>query len=167
MKGGRVSFIASAHGAVLVETLLVVPVLFILTVGILEFGNVLWQRHQLQVGVRDAARYMARCTADATGSWTGGSCSTEIARNIAFYGQPVGPEVTPASTEDCPDYARVPNWCVPDQLSIALGSTGDCPNCVSVTGTLGYAGSPLIGFLNIPDNAIPISYEHMQRHIGW
>ncbi|MBT8458711.1 MAG: pilus assembly protein, partial [Boseongicola sp.] len=48
-------------GVVLVEALLALPILSLITFGILEFGNVMWQRQQLQVGVRDAARYWTRC----------------------------------------------------------------------------------------------------------
>lgn len=46
------------NGIVQVETLLVVP---LLTFGIFELGNMMWQRQQLQVGVRDGARHQRRC----------------------------------------------------------------------------------------------------------
>jgi len=74
------SFAFGTEGALLTETLIVVPVITIFAVGILEFGNVFWQRHQVQVGVRDAARYWSRCRAAAPFN----TCSPEIAQNLAF-----------------------------------------------------------------------------------
>ncbi|WP_085641350.1 TadE/TadG family type IV pilus assembly protein [Marivita geojedonensis] len=137
------------EGAILVEALIIIPVITIFTIGILEFGNILWQRHQLETGVRDAARYWSRCRP------TFGSCSTDIARNIAFYGTPVGG-----------GRQRVPGWT--SGLSIQPTSPPPTPtstDLVTVTGTHTYQGSPLFSALRIP--LIDISYSFQTRYVGW
>ena len=95
---------SGTEGALLTEALIVVPVVTIFAVGILEFGNVFWQRHQVQVGVRDAARYWSRCRGTAPFN----TCTQDIARNLAFYGNPAGTGAP-----------RVPGWINDDDLDIA------------------------------------------------
>ncbi len=138
-------------GTVLVETLIAIPVLTILAVGTLEFGNIFWQRQQVQVAVRDAARYWSRCRPDFS------SCSVAVARNIAFYGNPQGT-----------GGLRVPGWDDPENLVIepATPPTVALPtDIVRVTGTLNYLGSPLM-HVALPD-AITVTYVHEERYIGW
>ncbi|WP_212523409.1 TadE/TadG family type IV pilus assembly protein [Actibacterium sp. MT2.3-13A] len=148
-------------GSVLTEALLLLPFLTIFSIGVLEFGNVLWQRHQLQTGVRDAARYWSRCQPAQPGSnppfysW----CSVAIAQNIAFYGKP-----NPTGA----DNPRVPGWTDPADLTIAPVPQPSHPastDLVTVTGTLDYLGSPLFGALQIP--IIEIEYTHTERYVGW
>ncbi|MDX5412148.1 MAG: pilus assembly protein [Rhodobacterales bacterium] len=150
------SFVADTQGALLTETLIVVPVVTIFAVGILEFGNVFWQRHQVQVGVRDAARYWARCHQDDVFN----TCSEQIAANLALYGQP--------STSTT---LRVPGWDDPDSLDFSAlpdrinPLPTDDGYIVTVTGTHTYTGSPLMRLLQI--EAFDFSYTHQQRYIGW
>ena len=47
-------------GVVLTETLIALPVLILISLTFVEFGNMMWQRQQLQAGVEDAARYWSR-----------------------------------------------------------------------------------------------------------
>lgn len=136
----------------LVEGLLVFPVITLFTAGILEYGNMLWQRHQLQVGVRDAARYYARCRT------TFNSCNKSIAQNIAFYGKPL-------ATGN--DVERVPGWNDAAQLVISdpvATATFDV-SIITATGTTTYEPSPWFNALGI--NSIELSYTHEQRFIGW
>lgn len=151
----RRTFCRDEGGSVLAEALLLLPVLTIFSIGVLEFGNVLWQRHQVQTGVRDAARYWSRCQplTPAFQSW----CSVSIARNIAFYG-----------TRDGSGSPRVPGWTDPADLTIEPASQPANPapsDLVTVTGTLDYRGSPLFGALNIP--IVTIEYTHSERYLGW
>lgn len=146
-------FIPATEGAILTETLIVVPVITIFAVGILEFGNVFWQRHQVQVAVRDAARYWARCRAVAPFT----TCDQTIARNLAFYGNPAGT-----------GGPRVAGWIDPASLDIAPltpPSNPDRDDVVIVTGTHKYTGSPLMRLIQI--DAFDFSYTHQQRYIGW
>jgi len=138
------------HGVIFVEALLVLPILILLTFGILEFGNIMWQRQQVQVGVRDAARYWSRCRTDVD------TCNN-IARNIAFYGTP-----------DAGSVPRVPSWDSASQLTIspnALPTTSADDDIVTVSGAVTYAGSPV--FSRIFSNSITLNYAYEVRYIGW
>ncbi|MDA5093101.1 pilus assembly protein [Aliiroseovarius sp. KMU-50] len=144
-------------GSIFVESLLVLPLITLLSVGILEFGNVLWQRHQVQTGVRDAARYWARCKPNVVGYTS--NCSMTKARNIAFYGNPQGTGAL-----------RVPNWQSDSQLTILPAKTDLPPSPnngdkVYAKAELDYAGSPLFALLRI--NTVRIEYAHYQRYLGW
>lgn len=144
-------FAVSTEGAVLTEALLVIPVVTILAIGILEFGSVFWQRQQMEVGVRDAARYWSRCRPSF------GPCSIATARNLAFYGTPDGSGAL-----------RVPNWYQEADLSIEPATPPANPgpaDLVVVTGTLDYLGSPLSSLLGL--SLITVSYAHEQRYQGW
>jgi hypothetical protein len=147
------SFAGGTQGALLTEALIVVPVVTIFAVGILEFGNVFWQRHQVQVAVRDAARYWARCRQDDVFT----TCTDRIARDLAFYGNPLG--------EGPP---RIVGWVNDDALKFepeVPPSNPDANDIVRVTGTHTYTGSPLMRLLQI--EAFDFSYTHEQRYIGW
>ena len=147
------SFISGTEAALLTETLIVVPVVTIFAVGILEFGNVFWQRHQVQVGVRDAARYWSRCR--STVPFT--TCTQDIARNLAFYGNPAGTG-TP----------RVPGWTDAADLTIEPVTPPSNPGAgdiVTVTGSLTYTGSPLMRLIEL--EGFTFTYTHNQRYMGW
>lgn len=173
-------FLRSARGAILVETLIVLPVVVVFAVGVIEFGAIFVQRMEMQAGVRDAARYWSRCVEENT-------CSVEVAENIAFYGDPL-----PDGTTGCAGTAelRVPNWCrrttsadpdidfVPDNAFenavrvISPTSAGEPPTIpkVKVRGRLIYKGSPVFRLLSSDNVTIAepiLLYEYEQRHIGW
>ena len=46
-------------GAAFLEVAVVVPVLFTIGLGVIEFGNIIYTTHRLQNAVRDGARYAA------------------------------------------------------------------------------------------------------------
>lgn len=147
------TFSRDDSGSVLVEALMLLPVLTIFSIGVLEFGNVLWQRHQVQTGVRDAARYWSRCRP----VFSLNRCSQSKAKNIAFYGNPEG--------NGSP---RVPGWTDLNDIEITPASPPGSPtpnDLVTVTGTLDYIGSPLFSVLNIP--ILTIEYTHSERYLGW
>ena len=153
-------FQRSTRGAILVETLIVVPVVVIFAVALVEFGSLFWQRQQLQAGVRDAARYVSRCEP------TLANCTEDIARNVAFFGVTNPQPDTPL---------RVRGWYKDDQLEITLtsvnadGEAVDAENeedrLVTVSGNAVYTGSPLFGLLRIAN--IRFAYSHQERFIGW
>jgi Flp pilus assembly protein TadG len=145
-----VRFQREEHGAVLAETLVVVPFVTLFSVGILEFGNMFWQKEQIETGLRDAARYLARCQTDATFA---AACSETAARNIAFFGT--------ASPSDGAAL-RVPGW-GPDAADITI--TEPVAGVVRVEAAHGYLSSPLFGWLDL--DAISIEAFHEERYIGW
>ena len=67
------------RGISLLELTIVLPVLLTIGLGVMEFGNVLYNYHLITVGVRDAARYMSGVQGTAT--------NKTIAQNIAAVGQ--------------------------------------------------------------------------------
>lgn len=147
-------FIHEEAGAILAEALLVIPVVTIFAAGVIEFGNVFWQRHQMENGVRDAARYWARCR-------SGYTCSATVAKNIALYG----------SHSSSSGQVRVPGWTDPSLVTLQPATPADFPlkttnySAVIVTGSLTYSASPLFALLQIPP--ITITVRHEQRYIGW
>ncbi|NEY91255.1 TadE/TadG family type IV pilus assembly protein [Tabrizicola oligotrophica] len=142
---------AEEAGAVLAETIIVVPVLTVMTIGTLEFANIFWQRQQMQIGVRDAVRYWSRCRP------TFNACTVTMARNIAFYGNAAGT-----------GSLRVPGWDEADELTLAPAEPPTSPDATSMVtgvGTVTYVTSPFFGALEI--DAISFSYTYSQRYIGW
>ncbi|MDU8913274.1 TadE/TadG family type IV pilus assembly protein [Aestuariicoccus sp. MJ-SS9] len=159
-------FISDERGVVWVEALLAIPLLTIITIGILEFGTMMWQREQLQNGVRDAARYWARCRpTDQGASYM--PCSIQTARNIAFYGDPRGS----VDAFGDPNPLRVPGWydgapgATLDILPATPPTAPTADSLVSVEGRVLYQGSPL--YAAILGDAVTLGYYHTTRYIGW
>lgn len=104
-------------GAALVEVAITVPLVLLLSAGVFEFSNILNTRLLLEAGIEDAARYMARCSAEPgdptnptdpkTIKWA--ACSG-VAKNIAVNGAWTG------------GTARVAGWTT-DQVEIDTTST--------------------------------------------
>ena len=139
------TFLGEQAGAVLAETLIIVPFVTFFSVGILEFGNMFWQKQQVETGLRDAARYWARCQQSA--SFTA-NCSQTIARNIAFFSQPTVGTL------------RVPAW-NPDEDTIDIVRTGDV---IRASTTYTYGSPMLFAWLGID---ITLNAYHEERYIGW
>lgn len=148
-------FSRDTEGAILVEALIALPVLLLLTLGILEFGNMMWQRQQLQVGVRDAARYWSRCRPVANGA-AFMPCTAAQARNIAVFGNPQGS-----------GNPRVPGFATTD-VTVEPGTPDPTPgptDLVTVSASMNYQGSPF--FSATFGSSIPIGYWVQMRYIGW
>ncbi|KSV94048.1 TadE/TadG family type IV pilus assembly protein [Sinorhizobium sp. GL28] len=139
------------EGAVLAEALVVVPFVTLFAAGILEFGNIFWERMQIDAGLRDAGRYWSRCRQSATYT---SYCTEEIARQIAFYGSPIPPAGTPL---------RVPGW-GPGTAALTISPISTDGTITVATSHL-YQTSPLFGWLGI--DAITINSSHEERYIGW
>lgn len=152
-------FCKKDDGSILIEALLAIPVVTIFAVGILEYGNVLWQRQQVQTGVRDAARYWSRCRPSDNSGGAFMPCSIDIARNIAFYGNPAGS-----------GNLRVPGWndnagLVITPLEGDLPTVTDNEDMATITGIAQYDASPIFHLLQI--DPITIQYQFQMRYIGW
>jgi hypothetical protein len=153
-------FFKKEDGSILVEALLAIPVVTILTFGILEYGNVLWQRQQVQTGVRDAARYWSKCRPlDGSGA-AFMPCSIDIARNIAFYGDPAG--LTGLNGLRVPGWDKAANLVITPLIPPTAPSSDDL---AKITGIAVYNSSPVFALLQIPP--ITITYEFQMRYIGW
>jgi hypothetical protein len=79
----RVSLIRDKRGTSVVEAAVVFPFLLIIGMGIIEFGFVIAQVQSIQVGLKDAARFLAQIDPDQSGQVIPGGNQSyeEFARN--------------------------------------------------------------------------------------
>ena len=144
-------------GAVLVEVLLTLPFLTILAIGILEFGNVFWQREQIETGLRDATRYLARCPSAALFD-----CEA-IARNLAYFG-----------SVDGSGPPRVPAWNIINspitftRTEVGVPEGGDPSQAIYQVITASTTHSILHStlFPALQTGGVTIAANHNQRIIG-
>lgn len=154
-------FKGDEDGVVLVEMAIVTPFVLLLAAGVFEFSNVLNTRMLLDAGVKDAARYMARCSSD----WD--TCSG-YAKNLAVNGAISGGS------------ARVTGWTT-DEVTISkslstpaidagtgtelyLSSTANV-DVVQVSTSYPYAGVGFWSYLGF--GQISLSVFHQERVLGW
>jgi Flp pilus assembly protein TadG len=166
------AFWRDRDGTVLVESALVVPVVFTLAFGTFEFSWFFYKQQLIEIGVRDAARYLARiplttsgatpCTqVDPATTGTGGSNTTfaTYAQNIAAYGNTAGTGT-----------ARVSGWSGPSftcpTTSNSSGTYADSSTIYTIDATTSFA-DPALGFFGMFGLSAPtISSTHKERYIG-
>jgi len=146
-------FTRNERGAVLAEALIVMPFVTLFSVGILEFGNMLWQKEQIETGLRDAARYLARCQSNTSFVE---ACTRTIATNIAFYGTASPVSGTPL---------RVSGWGPSTAVITIIPPAGTAGDVITVSTSHAYDSSNMFAVLGI--GAITIEAFHEQRYIGW
>jgi Flp pilus assembly protein TadG len=152
-------------GSALLEGAIVLPLLFALMLGAYEFSWYFYQQHLIAVGVRDAARYLARSadTCDATSpQW---ALEAASAQNLATTGFATGGP------------ARVKGW---SAGMVAVECT-PIDNRVGIDGLRAYRGDsviyvvtvstrfpdPSLGFFGLFGLRPPIiSASHAERAIG-
>src|SRR5262249_27322160 len=165
-------------GAALLETVIVVPVILVFVAGILEFGTLLFNKLELETGLSDAARYLARCQDYLTGTSVYG-CTVAKAKNIAVYGtdSPASgakarvyglpaccaaiPQLTIAATKDASPNSTFPGT----SGASVLYSGGQTVYVVHVSADYNYAGGPLLGLTGLA--AIHVAAFDEERVIGW
>jgi Flp pilus assembly protein TadG len=155
-------------GSALLEGTVVVPFLFTLILGTLDFSFFFYQQHLVSTGVRDAARYLAR-TIDPTSS-----VYQTTAQNLATTGSPSGGT-----------YRRV-NGFNPGNVTISLSYVANAlnnqtnvrpyreaaPECggpdqiaiINVTGSFPYASFGFLAYLGL--SSPTVSVTHSERCIG-
>ena len=149
------------EGAILVEMTLLTPFVLLLAAGVFEFGNILNTRMLLDAGVKDAARYMARCNSD----WN--TCSG-YATNLAVNGAITGGS------------ARVRGWTT-DQVTVSKSFSAPAIDpatgtelylspttnieVVQVSTTYTYANLGLWSYLGIV--RLNLTVFHQERIFGW
>ncbi|MCR4264853.1 TadE/TadG family type IV pilus assembly protein [Nitratireductor sp. ZSWI3] len=79
-------FCSDQRGSVLVEMTLITPLMIALSAGVFEFGNLFYKKLLIEAGLRDAARYAARCNQTFQPAL---DCEAN-ARNIAVFGNVSG-----------------------------------------------------------------------------
>lgn len=154
-----------SDGSALLEGALVMPLLFALMLGVYEFSWYFYQQHVIAVGVRDAARYLARSPdgCDATSpQW---ALEAANAQNLATTGFATGGP------------ARVKGWTAG---MVAIECT-PIDNRAGVDGLRAYRGNQVIYVVRVstrfPDSSLGffgllglrppiISASHAERVIG-
>ena len=152
------------RGSVLVEMTLITPLMIALSAGVFEFGNIIHRKLLIEAGLRDAARYYARCT---TGFATV-NCTT-AAQNIAKYGAPTVGTL------------RLSDWGVDEPVTIApyttanpvdpitglqdYRGTGATVTTVRVTTSYSYGSTSLLGYIGV--GPVTITASHEERFIGY
>jgi Flp pilus assembly pilin Flp len=149
------------RGAALVETTLLMPFLLVTCAGVFEFGNMFYQKLLVEAGVRDAARYLARCpTVIGT---PGFPCSEDIAKEIAVYGAPGGSTPRVAGWDE-DDVTVLPPRETPNP-GFVLYRGNDPILTIRVSASFTYDGGGLLDFIGFDD--ITLSALHEERYIGW
>lgn len=154
------------RGAVLVEMTLITPLMISLSAGVFEFGNLIHQKLLIEAGLRDGARFAARCNQ----TFNPALDCVAYARNIAATG-----------TYNGTGAARVAGWAAADvtvdtdYLAIAITtdadgyqnyrSSGPFVYTVRVNTSFTYAGTSLLAYLGLAP--ITLTGAHEERYIGW
>ncbi|RWN61672.1 TadE/TadG family type IV pilus assembly protein [Mesorhizobium sp.] len=164
LRGLARKFRREERGAILVEMTLITPLMIALSAGVFEFGTVIHRKLLIEAGLRDAARFMARCT---TG-FAAVNCTT-TAQNIAKYGTPaVGTlrvadwgtdEPVVISTYD------TANPVDPDTGLQDYRGTGATVRTIRVTTSYAYGATSLLSYIGIGPITITASQE--ERFVGY
>ncbi len=159
-------FLKCDSGATLVEMTLIVPLLISLSAGVFEFGTMFQRKLLVEAGLRDGARYAARCDS----SFTGLNCESN-AQNIAASGTHDGTT------------GRVAGWAA-NQVTVAIREDIDTVSAggvllyrtnydddnthvrvVRVSTTYTLTGLSLLSYLGI--GPLTITAAHEERVIGF
>ncbi len=152
-------------GSALVEGAIVVPVLIALLLGVYEFSWFFYQQHVISIGLRDAARYLARSIDSCDPSSPAWPVAQENATELAATGSIGG------------GAARVKGW----NATMIVSHCSQVDNSPPARGPSPYRGGPVIylvtvstrftdptlgffGLLGLPSPIISLS--HTERVIG-
>jgi TadE-like protein len=153
------------HGSALVEGALLLPVLCVLMFGIYEFSWLFYQQHLISIGLRDAARYLARWPDPCNGAAPDWVAAEENAKKLATTG----------SVDGGPP--RVRGW----TSAMVLATCTAFDNAAGANGSTIFRGRPMIyvitvstrfadpalGFFGFLGLRTPfISLAHSERAIG-
>jgi Flp pilus assembly protein TadG len=157
------------RGAAIVEMTLVTPLMISLAAGVFEFGNLIHQKLLIEAGLRDGARYGARCNSQMYTDFGLAAPNCAInAENLAVFGNVAGT-----------GNARVTNWGAAN-VTIDIANAADCRDAVvggvaqyrsvtpsvcivRATSTFNYQGVALLAFLGL--GPITLNSSHEERLI--
>lgn len=152
------------RGAMLVEMTLITPLMIALSAGVFEFGTVIHRKLLIEAGLRDAARFMARCT---TG-FAVVDCTT-TAQNIAKYGTPTVGTLRVADWDtDEPVVISsydTTNAVDPDTGLQDYRGSGTAVRTIRVTTTYAYGATSLLSYIGV--GPITLTASHEERFIGY
>ena len=144
-------------GAAIVEMAVVLPALFAVGLGVLEFSNLFYNYHLLANGVRDGARY-------AAGRPQG--CCDDIVKNIAMTGEISGGTYRVSwwndpSAETTVSYTTFTNV---DDVGNPILRGGANIVTVTVSADVPYASLGFLGYFGLNEPKLHVSHE--ERLIG-
>lgn len=162
-------FCGEDRGAILVEMTLITPLMITLSAGVFEFGNLIHQKLLIEAGLRDGARYAARCNSQIYTDYgfAAINCAAN-AENIALFGNIAGTGTV-----------RVTGWSATN-VTIDIANAADCRDAavggvtqyrsvtprvciVRATSSFNYAGTGLLAFLGL--SPITLNGVHEERLI--
>ena len=143
------------EGSALLEGAIVVPVLFSLIFGVMEFSYYFYQQHLVATGVRDAARYLAQVEDPSAGP------AQTAAQNLASTGSRAGGNFRRVAGFD-PAEATITFTFVNNDAALyrALPQL----RIVHVTGSFTWAPLGFWGFLGFA--SVNVTVTHSERWIG-
>ncbi|KUM25667.1 pilus assembly protein TadE [Mesorhizobium loti] len=159
------------RGTVLVELAVVAPLMFLISAGVLEFGNLIHDKLLMEAGLSDGARFAARCNSQLyTNAGLAAIDCAKIATNIAVFGNVTG---TPPArvfgwqtanvTVTIADPTTCKNAVDPTTGTVLYLSTTSQVCIVTASGTLAYSGVGLLSLLNL--GPITLNASHQERLI--
>jgi hypothetical protein len=169
-----VKLVRDQTGAALAEATVLVPVLLILFLGVFEFSHVFYQQQLIEIGVRDAARYLSRTSTgnpcDPTNVVSVGGVTlpaTTAAQNVAATGSidPSTPTRRVCTNGTCWQAASVNFTCALSAGSYLLPNGTFGPTWI-ITASTSFL-DPSWGFFGILGLAPPtIPFTHSERNGG-
>lgn len=152
--------LSEERGAALVEMTLITPLMLTLAAGVFEFSSIIHAKLLIETGLRDGARYIARCYRSEPPT----ACETS-GINIAVMGGT--------------GTARVNNWTT-GQVSVSYETTAIAVDedglqnyrsnsgevrVVAISTDYAYSGTGLWAYLGF--GALTLSMAHEERVLGW
>jgi Flp pilus assembly protein TadG len=166
MRMKLLQFIWRNHdGSALIEGALVIPMLFILVLGVYEFSWYFYQQQLIAAGLRDAARYLARAYDDPAN----GLCHDS--NGITWNCVTAAKNLATTATINGTGALRVSGWdaslvTIPAPALLSAATTFTGINTYAVTVSTNFPDQSL-GFFGILGLTAPsISLSHQERIIG-
>ncbi|RWI11400.1 TadE/TadG family type IV pilus assembly protein [Mesorhizobium sp.] len=157
------------RGAILVELTLITPLMIALTAGVFEFGTIIHRKLLIEAGLRDAARFMARCTEDFVNPDPGTDYCVSTAQNIAKYGTPAAGTLRVADW-DIDEPVVISTYPTANTVDPGTGlqdyrGTGATVSTIRVTTTYNYGAGSLLFYIGV--GQITIAASHEERFVGY
>ncbi|MCP8883579.1 pilus assembly protein [Devosia sp. XJ19-1] len=148
------------QGAALVEMTLITPFMLLIAAGVFEFSGIMHTKLMIEAGLRDGARYIARCYRSDPAT----ACES-AGRSIAVNGLALTPRVSDWTTDLVQvAYETTPITIDEDGLQNYRSNSGSV-HVVRVSTDYPYIGSGLAAYIGLDD--FTLSMEHEERVIGW
>lgn len=153
-------FRSDQSGAALVEVTLITPLMLVLSAGVFEFSNIIQTKFLLEAGVRDGARYIARCNRGSNAA----TCET-AGRNIAVNGGAGSARVVNWTTGDIAiSYTDFVITVDPDTGLQNYRSASAAVRTVEVSTSYAYTSTGLWTYLGFA--ALTLTVAHEERVLG-